>query len=62
MVDYAAGVEEPIDLILLSLKEKVYVKCRHNRELKGILVVSLSPPPRFQFQNSFREANNSIGL
>jgi hypothetical protein len=40
MVDYAAGVEEPIDLILLSLKEKVYVKCRHNRELKGILVVS----------------------
>jgi small nuclear ribonucleoprotein (snRNP)-like protein len=41
MVDYAAGVEEPIDLILLSLKEKVYVKCRHNRELKGTLVVSL---------------------
>jgi hypothetical protein len=39
MIDYAAGVEEPIDLILLSLKERVYVKCRHNRELKGTLIV-----------------------
>ena len=43
MVDYSAGVEEPIDLILLSLKEKVYVKCRFNRELKGTLVVSPTP-------------------
>lgn len=40
MIDFAAGVEEPIDLITLSLKERVYVKCRHQRELKGILVVS----------------------
>lgn len=27
-----------MDLVLLSLKEKVYVKCRHGRELKGKLV------------------------
>lgn len=40
MTDFAAGVEEPIDLILLSLNERVYVKCRYNRELKGKLVVS----------------------
>ena len=33
------AVEEPIDLVLMSLKEKVYVKCRHGRELKGRLVV-----------------------
>ncbi len=32
-------IEEPIDLVLLSLKEKVYVKCRHGRELRGKLVV-----------------------
>ena len=41
LVDFAAGVEEPIDLITMSLKERVYVKCRHGRELKGKLVVSL---------------------
>ena len=33
-------IEEPIDLVLLSLKEKVYVKCRHGRELRGKLVVN----------------------
>ena len=41
MVDFAAGVEEPIDLVTMSLKERVYVKCRHGRELKGRLIVSL---------------------
>jgi small nuclear ribonucleoprotein (snRNP)-like protein len=41
MTDFAAGIEEPIDLVLLSLKEKVYVKCRYGRELKGKLVVSV---------------------
>ena len=39
MVDLVNSVEEPIDLILMSLKEKVYVKCRHGRELKGKLAV-----------------------
>jgi hypothetical protein len=39
MADFATSVEEPLDLITMSLKEKVYVKCRHNRELKGKLVV-----------------------
>jgi U6 snRNA-associated Sm-like protein LSm3 len=39
MTDFANAVEEPIDLLLLSLKEKVYVKCRHGRELKGKLNV-----------------------
>ncbi|OII73942.1 small nuclear ribonucleoprotein [Cryptosporidium ubiquitum] len=30
-------VTEPLDLIRLSLDEQVFVKCRGNRELKGIL-------------------------
>lgn len=41
MTDFAAGVEEPIDLVTMSLKERVYVKCRHGRELKGKLIVSI---------------------
>ena len=41
MTDLAAAVEEPTDLLLLSLKEKVYIKCRHGRELRGKLVVSV---------------------
>merc|ERR1711976_293649 len=32
-----ATVEEPLDLIRLSLDERVYVKCRGDRELRGRL-------------------------
>mmetsp|Transcript_37515 Transcript_37515/g.87154 ORF Transcript_37515/g.87154 Transcript_37515/m.87154 type:complete len:96 (-) Transcript_37515:109-396(-) len=32
-----AVVEEPLDLIRLSLDERVYVKCRGDRELRGRL-------------------------
>lgn len=40
MTDYKTlSVEEPIDLVKLSLNEVVYVKCRHGRELKGKLHV-----------------------
>merc|ERR1712170_128545 len=31
------AVEEPLDLIRLSLDERIYVKMRHDRELKGRL-------------------------
>ena len=34
----ASNIDEPMDLILLSLKEKVFVKCRFGRELRGKLV------------------------
>ena len=34
------AVEEPLDLIRLSLDEKVYVKMRNDRELTGRLHVS----------------------
>jgi len=34
------SIQEPMDLVLLSLKEKVYVRCRFGRELRGKLVVS----------------------
>lgn len=37
--DATTNIDEPMDLVLLSLKEKVYVKCRFGRELRGKLVV-----------------------
>jgi hypothetical protein len=33
------GMDEPLDLIRLSIDERVYVKCRGERELKGKLHV-----------------------
>lgn len=35
-------VKEPLDLIRLSLDEKIYVKMRNERELRGRLHVSAS--------------------
>jgi hypothetical protein len=37
----AATVKEPLDLIRLSLDERIYVKLRGDRELRGRLHVSL---------------------
>lgn len=37
MTEEDATVKEPLDLIRLSLDEKVYVKLRHDREIKGRL-------------------------
>jgi U6 snRNA-associated Sm-like protein LSm3 len=34
------SVEEPLDLIKLSIDERIYVKCRGERELRGKLHVS----------------------
>ena len=34
-----SAVEEPLDLIRLSLDEKIYVKLRNDRELRGRLHV-----------------------
>lgn len=34
-------VEEPLDLIRLSLDERIYVKLRNDRELRGKLHVSI---------------------
>ena len=38
------GIQEPFDLIRLSLSERVFVKLRGDRELTGILHVR-SPEP-----------------
>lgn len=46
--DVAASstVEEPLDLVRLSLDERVFVKMRNDRELKGKLHVSgIQEPP-----------------
>ena len=32
-----SSVKEPLDLLRLSLDERVYVKCRNSRELRGKL-------------------------
>ena len=40
MADYEVGVKEPLDLIRLALDERVYVKLRGERELRGRLHVS----------------------
>lgn len=37
-----SGVQEPFDLIKLSLSERVFVKLRGDRELTGVLHVCLS--------------------
>ncbi|KAH9045489.1 like-Sm ribonucleoprotein [Lactarius pseudohatsudake] len=36
-MDASAGIQEPFDLIRLSLSERVFVKLRGDRELTGIL-------------------------
>lgn len=33
----STSIDEPMDLIRLSIGEKIYVKCRGNRELRGLL-------------------------
>eukprot|EP01147_Barroeca_monosierra_P003207 gene3207-8229_t len=45
------GVEEPLDLIRLSLDERVTVKMRSNRILTGKLHVSASAPAYDQHLN-----------
>ena len=40
----SAGIQEPFDLIRLSLNERVFVKLRGDRELTGVLHVR--PQPR----------------
>jgi hypothetical protein len=35
-----SNVDEPLDLIRLSLQETIFIKCRANRELRGKLHVS----------------------
>ncbi|KAJ1833290.1 Sm-like protein lsm3b [Coemansia sp. RSA 2711] len=37
MADSATVVEEPLDLVRLSLDERIYVKLRGDRELRGRL-------------------------
>jgi hypothetical protein len=38
-------VKEPLDIIRLSLDERIYVKCRGERELRGKLHVSRRQRP-----------------
>lgn len=37
LLSHHQNMEEPLDLIRLSIDERVYVKCRNDRELRGKL-------------------------
>jgi hypothetical protein len=50
-MDPSVGIQEPFDLIRLSLNERVFVKLRGDRELTGVLHVRL--------YRSFRHLTNS---
>ena len=39
----SSGIQEPFDLIRLSLSERVFVKLRGDRELTGVLHVRIIP-------------------
>lgn len=40
-VNIIGEIKEPIDLVRVSLGQKVYVKCRNDKELIGILHVKI---------------------
>lgn len=44
------AVEEPLDLVRLSLDERIYVKLRGDRELRGVLHVSWKAQVTFFLQ------------
>ena len=48
MPDISAGVQEPLDLIRLSLSERVFVKLRGDRQLTGILHVGAQSSADFR--------------
>jgi hypothetical protein len=47
-MDTSTGIQEPFDLIRLSLSERVFVKLRGDRELTGILHVCPSKLPSYR--------------
>jgi U6 snRNA-associated Sm-like protein LSm3 len=49
-------VKEPLDLIRLSLDEKIYVKLRNDRELRGVLHVS----PDVNLFSRLQQTNRTI--
>ncbi len=60
MTEEDATVKEPLDLIKLSLDERIYVKLRGDRELRGRLHVralAVFPAPEsLQIERSIRVA------
>lgn len=63
--DKASGahIEEPMDLVTLSLEEKVYIKCRYGRELRGKLIVSITSSLTLLIDNiiTTNSNNNDFG-
>jgi U6 snRNA-associated Sm-like protein LSm3 len=55
-----ASVEEPLDLIRLSLDERIYIKLRNDREIRGQLHVSFASVWDFFCQKAYFSARNLI--
>jgi hypothetical protein len=51
----ATAVERPIDLVRLSLDERVLVKCRGNRDLRGRLHVRFAARRRAVWRGAHAE-------
>ncbi len=59
-MDTSTGIQEPFDLIRLSLSERVFVKLRGDRELTGILHVCPPTSPFTVMCSSARILNRII--
>jgi hypothetical protein len=59
-MDTSTGIQEPFDLIRLSLSERVFVKLRGDRELTGILHVCLSTIPSYAVCSSAQILNRIL--
>lgn len=64
-MDPSSSIQEPFDLIRLSLSERVFVKLRGDRELTGILHVSLLTHVDFNLRStliSFMTNRRTMGI
>lgn len=62
MAEEEATVKEPLDVIRLSLDERIYVKCRGERELRGKLHVSAAWHERQRLHYRLRNAEKYLTI
>jgi small nuclear ribonucleoprotein (snRNP)-like protein len=58
----ASGIQEPFDLIRLSLSERVFVKLRGDREMTGVLHVSFNLSPKLVGSNDDDHLRRMTGI
>ena len=57
-----SAVKEPLDLIRLSLDERIYVKLRSDRELRGKLHVSVSKTLNLKKSKTLNSSHKPVNL